>query len=253
MNRLSYFESIVVGFLVGVTGATYLVFVMSSKGFLGVWISSLFLKPLLDMFDHLHNGSLLVAFIFFVSVCILYSVLVNYVLRKTSVLGKVIFITFLVSVIGITLYDQVVGSRHHKVITPDEMISVVLPQQKKTVPEQYFGAEDAYGDLNSDEKNDVVFLIPRIQKEREPLYYLTGSLNSGRGYEGLNLIFLGSNVDPKGISVENGLVSIEYKDRSLSKDAQNKMFYVKLIDEHLYQVRLVSGVQGTTTEVVLDN
>jgi len=253
MNRLSHFESAIIGFFVGVVNATYLVFVISSKGFLGTWISWLSLKPLLDIFIDVHHVSLLISFVFFILVYVFYSLIISRILRVSSVTLRVFFIALCVAVLGLVVYDQVVGSKGYKINTPDEFVVVAPLRQKNSTPQSYFGEFDARADLNNDQKDDVVFLIPRIQKGKEPLYYLTAALASKQGYEGLNLIFLGGNVDPKQINVDNGLVSLEYKDRSVKNNLDTKKMYIKLIDQQLYQVNIVSGANGTTTEIVSGN
>ncbi len=252
MNRLSYFESAIIGFFVGVVNATYLVFVISSNGFLGTLISWVSLKPVLDLFTNVHHESLWISFGFFILVYVCYGLILGFIFRTGSTVIKVFAVTLCITVVGLVIYDQVLGSKGHTIDTVDEFFVASL-QQKSTTPQSYFGDLDVRADLNNDQKDDVVFVIPRIQKGKEPLYYLTAALASKRGYEGLNLIFLGGDVDPKQMSVDNGLVTLEYKDRSGKNDAGLKNMYMKLIDEHLYQVKIVSGANGTTTEIVSDN
>lgn len=73
--------------------------------------------------------------------------------------------------------------------------------------------EKAYGDINNDQKIDTaIFLAERGGGSGVFIYaaaYISGPLN----YKGTNAVFLGDRISPQGVSITNGVITVNYLDR----------------------------------------
>jgi heat shock protein HslJ len=85
------------------------------------------------------------------------------------------------------------------------------PASSKTIT-RYFGKE-ARGDLNSDGREDVVFVITKQGPGTGTFYYVVAGLNDERGYHGTQGFLLGDRITPQSTSVQGNTVVVNYLDR----------------------------------------
>ncbi len=109
-------------------------------------------------------------------------------------------------------------------IIDGENIKLVDGKNKtKIAPESSFIEETslldkfAYGDLNSDGKEDTALLLVRYGAGSGTFVYLAVYISGPVTYHGSNAIFLGDRISPETISIKNGVVSVKYLDRKLDE------------------------------------
>ena len=250
MKKLTIFETSIIGFLVGVVVAAYLAFLVGTDGFVGNVISWLALVPLTSMIAVPQSFSLVVSFALSVVVFTIYGALVGFALKKHSKAGVVVVIFALVVMAG-GAYEQVKGSSTHVplVIDPIYTAAIIDAQPKRVpIPQQYFGRE-VFGDLNSDGVDDVAFLITRDDDDRGTLHYLVTALTFDGGKAGTNLIFAGEKLNPLRLSIENGLVVLEYEDYTDRQQIATSTIYAQVINGVLKKTdapKIVEDIATTT-------
>jgi hypothetical protein len=122
-------------------------------------------------------------------------------------------------------------------------------QKPRSNHSQYFREDEIWGDLNSDGKDDVAFVIPREEKDRGMLYYFTAALAGDKGYSGTNLLFLGEGFEPTEISIQDSKIEVNYVARNSKKASSTKIMYAEIVDGVLKQVQpKVVAPTATTTE-----
>lgn len=91
---------------------------------------------------------------------------------------------------------------------------LVTSGSAEKVVTRYFGNE-AIGDLNSDNKPDVVFLVTQERGGSGMFYYAVAALNGVDGYSITNAVLLGDRIVPQTTSIEldSGEVLINYAER----------------------------------------
>jgi heat shock protein HslJ len=83
---------------------------------------------------------------------------------------------------------------------------------------RYFGNE-IRSDLNSDGREDIVFLLTQETGGSGVFYYVVASLNTDRGYVGSEALFLGDRIAPQTTEKGNGkIIVVNYADRKLGED-----------------------------------
>lgn len=87
------------------------------------------------------------------------------------------------------------------------------PGSATKITTRYFGNE-AIGDLNSDGKNDVAFLLTQSSGGSGTFFYVVAAIQTSTGVEGTNAIFLGDRIAPQSTRIESGIVTINYADRN---------------------------------------
>jgi len=70
-----------------------------------------------------------------------------------------------------------------------------------------------YGDINNDDKNDAVVILVQSGGASGVFIYLAGYISGPVTYKGTNAIFLGDRITPQSITINNGLVTVNYLDR----------------------------------------
>lgn len=79
---------------------------------------------------------------------------------------------------------------------------------------RYFGNE-ARGDLNSDGKEDVAFLLTQEGGGSGTFFYVVAALANDSGYTGSQAYFIGDRIAPQTTEAErNGIMLINYADRA---------------------------------------
>lgn len=74
--------------------------------------------------------------------------------------------------------------------------------------------ERATGDLNADGKNDAVVLLARSGGGSGVFIYAAAYVSGPVNYKGTNAIFLGDRISPESVSIDNGIATVRYLDRS---------------------------------------
>jgi len=234
MKKLNLFEWSVIGLLVGVVVSTYVTFLSGTDGFIGKIISSVSLLPILRLMDIPMLGNVFVVpFLFVVLVFTVYAVIVGTIVRRSSKVSVGI-VAVVVIIIAATFYEQKNGATLKRLAdgANTTMVATVIKTVPK-IPDQYFDEGEAVGDLNGDGKEDIAFLLPRDDGAENNIYYLTASLKTDGGHVGTNLIFLGGKVEPKNLSIVDGIINIEYMDRLDKKATTTKEIYAQVVDGKL--------------------
>lgn len=76
----------------------------------------------------------------------------------------------------------------------------------------YFGNE-AFGDLNGDGKEDIVYLITVDGGGSGTFFNVVAALQTKTGYEGTNVVYLGDRIAPQSTSISAGEILVNYADR----------------------------------------
>lgn len=91
---------------------------------------------------------------------------------------------------------------------------LVTPGSAEKVVTRYFGNE-AIGDVNNDNKADVVFLVTQETGGSGVFYYAVVALRDVDGYSVTNAVLLGDRIAPQSTSIvaSSGEIQINYADR----------------------------------------
>ncbi len=206
-NRLSIFETTIIGLFIGVIVASYEAFVTYSNYISGNILKYTTLTPL---FTILTDDSTLLAtkFAFTVIVFLIYGIIAG-LLIKIGIKGYIILSIAILAVLA-GIVEQINLPSNNFYSQDVYQANIIKSQHKKP---QFFGFE-AYGDLNNDNLEDVAFIIKRDDPDRGPLYYLSSALHTTAGNQGTNLVFLGNNVKPLNINIIDQKILIEYSKNS---------------------------------------
>jgi hypothetical protein len=140
-----------------------------------------------------------------------------------------------------------------KVVSNEDSFSVEVAQLSSNQKVRKYFGEEVFGDLNSDSKDDVAFLIKRNDEDgRGDMYYVTTSLKTGEGYQGTNLLFVGEKIKPEMIEIIDGLIKISYINIIDEEDVEDEkninFFYAKVIDGVLTEADAPEQDFATTTD-----
>ena len=72
----------------------------------------------------------------------------------------------------------------------------------------------AYGDINADNKMDTVLLLARYGAGSGSFIYLVGFASGPVTYKGSEVLFIGDRISPQSISINQGVITMEYLDRA---------------------------------------
>lgn len=233
MKQLSVFETSIIGFFIGVIASTYLLFVTSTNGFIGEILGWISLRPVFLNYIHLPDNQLWYAsFFFYILVFTIYGLIIGFIIKAGKKAVYSVFAISILIIIGV-FFEQKKGSSslaNIPAIEYPEVATVIKTIQRE--PQQYFGNE-VKGDLNNDGKNDIAFLITRNDKDRGILYYLASSLATDNGYIGTNLVYIGEKIQPQNISIDNGVISIDYLNLLNKNSTTTERFSAQLINGEL--------------------
>ncbi len=107
--------------------------------------------------------------------------------------------TFIVDGESVTLTDGVL----EKEVAPGSVAKDII---------RYFGNE-AKGDINSDGKEDTVFLITKETGGTGLFYYLVGILATDILPKGTKAVFIGDRIAPQSTEIRDGVILVNYVDR----------------------------------------
>lgn len=71
----------------------------------------------------------------------------------------------------------------------------------------------AYGDINTDGKEDTVLLLARYGGGSGIFIYLAAFVSGPVAYKGSETVFVGDRITPQSISIDNETITIKYLDR----------------------------------------
>ena len=74
-----------------------------------------------------------------------------------------------------------------------------------------------YGDINNDGKNDTVVVLVQSGGASGVFIYLAGYVSGPITYKGTNAIFIGDRITPQSISINKGIITLNYLDRKLEE------------------------------------
>ena len=100
----------------------------------------------------------------------------------------------------------------HNAILKNGKYDEKIPDSSSVITTSYFGNE-AKGDLNSDNKEDVAFLLQQEGGGTGIFYYLAVAIRDDKGYRPLNTIFLGDRIAPQNTQIKDGIITVNYADR----------------------------------------
>ncbi len=80
----------------------------------------------------------------------------------------------------------------------------------------------AYGDLNSNETEDASVILLSDGGGSGLFYYVAAVMNEDEGLKSTNSLFLGDRIEMKTISIDSGLIKVEYLDRTLEQAYTDK-------------------------------
>lgn len=75
----------------------------------------------------------------------------------------------------------------------------------------------AYGDINQDNKEDTVLLLTRYGGGSGTFIYAAAFVSGPVSYKGSRVLFIGDRVAPQSISINRGIITVEYLDRNPSE------------------------------------
>jgi hypothetical protein len=88
----------------------------------------------------------------------------------------------------------------------------VAPNSATMITTRYFG-NDATGDLNGDGTPDTAFILTQNPGGSGTFYYVAVALKEPEGYRGTNAVLLGDRIAPQTLSIEDGILTVNYADR----------------------------------------
>lgn len=240
MNRLNTFEAAIIGFFTGVVVASYWAFLESIGRSMGNILSTVSLVPVQQYVHVSHDASIYISFLFFIIVYVVYGIAISLLLRlgkKT----KYILIVVLVMLVGFIIVDE--KNKTHSLhpglneISVESISAPTIDTHVSKKPEQYFGEIEVRGDINGDQKDDIVFIASRKNTDKTLLYYMSAALAVKDGYQGTELLFLGDGVQPVKLSIDSNKIAIEYNNLLNKKATTTKMMYVTLSGNDLVKVK----------------
>jgi ABC-type branched-subunit amino acid transport system permease subunit len=220
MKKLNLFELALLSLFAGVLVSAYIAFVESSGAYLGYILNWISLKPIVDNIVAPFGHPIALSFILVILVYAVYGSLVGFIMQRNRT-SKFVMISLIILIIIAATIEQLSGKQTPPMpevqiqVTPTPQVveKPLEPAIEEKIPEQYFGNE-THGDLDSDGKDDIAFLVSRDDPERGVLYYLIAALTTEQGHVGTNLVFLGDKVEPKSLNIEKGVIEVEYMDLS---------------------------------------
>jgi hypothetical protein len=106
---------------------------------------------------------------------------------------------------------------------------------------KFFG-DETVGDLNSDGRPDVAFILTQDNGGSGTFYYVAAALATTTGYQGTNAIFLGDRIAPQSTQIQGGEAVVNYADRNpgepfAAQPSVGVTKYFKIVDGNLTEVK----------------
>lgn len=102
---------------------------------------------------------------------------------------------------------------------------------------RYFG-NDARGDLNGDNKEDLAYLLTQERGGSGVFYYVVVALSNGQNYQATNVVFLGDRIAPQTSEIKDQKLIVNYADRNpdepmSTSPTQGVSKYLQIVDGQL--------------------
>jgi hypothetical protein len=238
MKTFKLFESIILGSLIGVVVSAYLLFMDTIGRDFGTILRLISLTDVLQYFPVDYRNSIIFNFLFYIAVYTVYVVLLNFLFRMHKKLGIALSIILMILVAS-SVFQQIDSFK--KPLASENLVVESGSLSNFQTIKKYFG-EEIKGDLNNDTIADIAFLIKRNEgDEREDMYYLSASLKINDGYEGLNLLYIGEKVIIEKLEIENGIITVSYKEGAESEEILQ--YKAKVVEDRLVQVEETEEVK----------
>lgn len=88
------------------------------------------------------------------------------------------------------------------------------PGSSSTVKTAIFEVSQSSDDLNQDGRADRVVILMQNTGGSGTFYYAAAAIQTGNGYIGTNAIFLGDRIAPQSVTMTNGMMQVNYADRT---------------------------------------
>lgn len=98
-----------------------------------------------------------------------------------------------------------------------ENSQVALVDGKSTIKATTVFGVPTVGDLNSDGRNDAVFIITQDGGGSGKFFYVVVAVNLSAGSLGTNAVLLGDRIAPQNVEIKNGQVIVNYADRKIGE------------------------------------
>lgn len=234
-KKLTIFEFTVISFLFAVILSIGIVYSisLSSSTTPSFPLNYITLSVLLDKLEIARGNEMSIGFIYYVIVFTLYGLVLG-IINKYSNKIKYLSIAIVCLVAFLISQEFAISKANSNLIDSNIINSASVIRSIQNKDKKYFGFETR-GDLNSDNREDVAFIIKRKDEIRGDLYYLSASLRVDDGYEGLNLLFLGDKVVPTELVIENGIIGVAYNKQGVSTTTQ-LIYYAKLVDNEIKEL-----------------
>jgi hypothetical protein len=228
MKNLMILESLIVGFLLGIAVSAYIIYMDTVGRNIGDVLNMLSLNPVLE--SSKYQDSIFISFIFYIVVYMVYTLLLNLIMRINK---KVRIILLLVIICLLTL----IGFQQNKAFknnpSADLLGSDVILENNNTKEiKKYFGEYEAFGNLNSDNKEDVAFVVKIGDEEDVSIsYYLSASIKDSQGYIAKNLVYIDEDIKVESIKIEDNKIHLAFV-----LDEEPQTFIAEIIDDQLKEV-----------------
>jgi len=116
----------------------------------------------------------------------------------------------------------------------------IVPGSASKQITRYFG-NDAVGDLNGDDKDDIAFFLTQDNGGSGTFYYVAVALKKEKGYQGINAVFIGDRIAPQNLEIKDGELIVNYAEREkeepISASPSNGVSkYFRVIDNILTEI-----------------
>jgi len=116
----------------------------------------------------------------------------------------------------------------------------IVPGSASKQITRYFG-NDAVGDLNGDDKDDVAFYLTQESGGSGTFYYVAVALKKEKGYQGINAVFVGDRIAPQNLEIRDGELIVNYAEREKGEPISASPSigvskYFKVIDNILTEI-----------------
>lgn len=227
MKNLMIVESILVGFLVGVSVSAYMLYMDTAGRSVGKILDTLSLNTILKYTKY--ENSLFVPFLFYVALYIVYVFLVNILLRMNKKVKISTILILLLLICGIIFEQKKAFSTE-----PNDDITIpVVNSASQNELKKYFGENEVFGNLNDDNREDVAFVVKIYDEESDTnSYYISVSTKNSDGYSAKNLLYVEDDIQIESLKIDAKKIYLQYKNED-----ESILFVAELIDDELKEFK----------------